>query len=159
MEEKEEVLDLENELDQARCEFRRDSRGIFMRDFQIEALLAQCATTLGITMKTRGSKGIIQHGLFVEPREIHFIGRPEADGFEDMAGNVQTPKGKKSILRSSEYVEKGSISFRLKLLTGQTKLSEKNLITMMHLGQENGLGSCRKMGGGKFDVTRFEKVE
>jgi len=185
MEEKEKVLDLTEETEQVWCGFRANGKGIFLRDFQIEALLSQCATTLGITMATRGSKGIIQHGLHVGPREIHFKDRKEPDGFDDIAGHVMTPQGKRSILKRCDFVQGAEITFQLKLLKYgppklktdaeakipdkptakqpkekgiQTKLSEKDLLDMLHLGQENGLGSCRSLGGGKFDVIEFEKA-
>ncbi len=158
MEEKEKVLDLEEETEQVWCGFRRNGEGIYIRDFQVEALLSQCGTTLGITVKTRGSKGIIQHGLHVGPREIHFLDKHEADGYDDIAGHVMTPQGKRSILKRCDYVRHAELSFELKLLEGQKKLTEKDLLKMLHLGQENGLGSCRSMGGGKFDVIEFDKL-
>jgi len=184
MEEKEKVLDLEEETEQVWCGFRRNGHGIYIRDFQIEALLSQCGTTLGITVNTRGSKGIIQHGLHVGPRAIHFLDKPKADGFDDIAGHVMTPQGKRSILKRCDFVLHAELTFELKLLKYgppklkpaaeakipdkpkvrepkergiQNKLSEKDILTMLHLGQENGLGSCRSMGGGKFDVIEFEK--
>lgn len=185
MAEKEKVLDLEEETEQVWCGFRQNGKGIYLRDFQIEALLSQCGTTLGITVNMRGSKGIIQHGLHVGPRAIHFKGKKEADGFDDIAGHVMTPQGKRSILKRCDYVQNAELTFQLKLLKYgppklkaaaeakipdkptvkkakekgiQNKLGEKDILAMLHLGQENGLGSCRSMGGGKFDVIAFDKA-
>jgi len=159
LEEKTEVLDLVEETETVSCGFRRNKKGeIFLRDFQTEALLKQCGTTLGIFMAHRGSKGIAQHGLHIHPREIYFIGKKKEDGFEDIAGHVMTPQGKRSILKRTDYVMNGKIRFQILLLKGQTKLTEKNLRSMLQLGQDNGIGSCRSLGGGRFDVVKFEKA-
>jgi len=166
LEEKEQVLDFQEEEERAWCGFRQNGDGIYLREFQIEALLSQAATTLGITTTSRGSKGIIQHGLFVNPREIHFTDKADPDGSQDIAGHVMTAQGKRSILKRSDFVEPGTRAvFSLKMLKaprkedkgfGQKKLNWDQVAAMLHNGQDNGIGSCRKLGGGKFIVTRFE---
>ncbi len=156
--EKVEVLDLVEEEELVSCGFRRNDKGIFLRDFQIEALLKQCGTTLGIFVASRGSKGIAQHGLFVTPRELHFEDKTKEDGTETIAGHVMTAQGKRSILKQVEYVTGAALIFTLRLLKDQKKLTEESLLKMLHLGQNNGIGSCRSLGGGKFDVIDFRQI-
>jgi len=173
LDEKKEVLDLVEEEELVSCGFRLNDNGIFLRDFQIEALLKQCGTTLGIFVASRGSKGMVQHGLTVRPRELYFVDKVKPDGVEVIAGHVMTPQGKRSILKQVEYVLHASLVFRLQLLgkvwaksTGasgrdkleQKKLGEAHLLDMLHLGQNNGIGSCRSLGGGKFNCIGFEKI-
>lgn len=152
--------DIEEKIEQAYCGFRINEKGIFLREFMIESLIKVCGTTLGLFTKQRGSKGIAQHGLFIDPKEIHFLNKTMPDGYEDFAGTVQTMQGKRSVLKRYDYVENGEIEFIIKLLQKQyqTKLTEKNLHLLLHLGQENGIGSARTLGGGKFFVTQFEKL-
>ena len=150
--------DLREETELAWTGFRSDSNGIYLRDFMVEAMIKQCGTTLGIFTKKRGSKGITQHGLHVHPREIHFTNKLEADASEVIAGHVSTAQGKRDILKKVDYVEDAILAFQIKLLLGQSKLSEKDLFRMFHLAQENGLGACRSRGGGKFDVVKMDEA-
>lgn len=157
-----EPLDLKEETEKLTCGFRSSDGQIFMRNHQIEALLKQCGTTTGITVNVRGTKGQLQHGVHVEPREIFFSrnGEPvnSPDGVEEIAGHVSTAMGKRSILRINEYVEHVEIEFFVKVLASQRLIDEERLKLLFHLGQDNGLGSTRSLGGGKFDVIAFEKV-
>ena len=183
MAEKEQVLDLTEETEQVWCGFRANGKGIYLRDFQIEAMLKTSGTTLSIFVNKRGSKTIAQNGLHISPREIHFTGKKEPDGYDDIAGHVMTPQGKRSILKRCDYVQGAEITFQIKLLKFgtvgkekdqpipkkvtatqeavkgiQNKLSEIDLLQMLHIGQDCGLGSCRSLGGGKFDVVAFGRA-
>ncbi len=159
LDEKKQVLDLVEEEELVSCGFRSNDNGIFLRDFQVEALLKQCGTTLGIFVKERGSKGIVQHGLTIRPRELYFVDKVKPDGVETIAGHVMTAQGKRSILKQVEYVTRASLVFRLQLLNNQKKLTEAHLLEMLHLGQNNGIGSCRSLGGGKFNCIGFEQIK
>ena len=89
-------LDLILEEEKVWKGFRSDDIGLFLRDFQVEALIKQCGSTLGIFIAQRGSKGISQHGLFIDPKRIRFyedildVGRcmTSPTGYEDVAGHV-----------------------------------------------------------------------
>lgn len=167
MEEKLEAMasqDLIEEEERAWTGFRSDETGLYLRDFQIEAMIKQAGTVLGIFVKSRGSKTIAQEGLHVQSPRIYLCdqdSRPiqEPHGSEDVPGHVMTMQGKRSILRRMDYCDPGTIvHFSLKMVKGQNKLKVDDLKKMVHIGQDLGLGSKRSLSGGKFAVTAFEKV-
>jgi len=162
-EEYEEEAGASEEVEKNHTGFREDENGIFIRDFQIKALLKETASVLGITTSKRGSKAILQHGLFVKPDRIYLLdegGSPKKapDGNEVMVGKVRGPSGTRSVVTIADYVEKAIIRFQIWLLKGG-KFAEEDLYKCLLLGQEDGLGSRRSFEAGKYDIVRFAKVE
>jgi hypothetical protein len=169
LEEKEEIVDLVEEVEAVSNAIRCDDKGLFIRDFMVEAMLKLCGSVLGIFVAKRGSKAITQHGLhtlgfelanerlYLYDEDGNHVTKP--DGEEDFAGTVQTPQGKRSVLKRCEYAEKRFVNFSFKLLKPekQKRLTLNQVKDMFHLGQDNGLGACRSLGGGRFDVLKFEK--
>ncbi len=162
-EEYEEEADLDAQAEKYWTGFRKDETGIFIRDFQIKAMLKETASVLGITTQKRGSKAILQHGLFIKPPRIHLLdeqGNPkkEPDGYDDIVGSPKGPGGRRSIIRRVDYALRPRIRFRVYLLDGG-KLSEEDLRKCFELGQEDGLGSLRSYEAGKFDIVKFERED
>jgi hypothetical protein len=156
-----ETLDLEEQMEKVTTGFRVKNKSPHLADYQIKAMIKQCATRLRITTKKRGSKNDITDGMFVTKR-IFFYGQNEKkiEGpleVEDFCGHVMTRQGKRSILKSSEYVEKAYAIFTIRVIKNAV-LSEKNLKEMLLLGQEIGLGSNRSFEKGKFDLLSFKKA-
>lgn len=166
LEEKEEVLDLEESLEIARTGFRRSEDGsIFIRDFQIVACMKQAVQVMGFTKSKRGTKSVIEAALRIRPREIPLVDVStgavftEPTGMEELQGRVMTMQGPRSILSEKEYIEGAGCTFTLEILvnTPQAKELGKAIPEIMEVMQNIGLGSVRSRQEGKFLVTSCEK--
>ena len=150
------------------CGFKRDAERdfIYIETRQIKAMLRECCVVLGITKKKRGSRQIIQHGFEVKgleggskvPIEV------KSEGSSEGAIHVMTPQGPRSALKRVDYVGPGSsLKFNLwvlKTTPQETRhIGKADILKMLALAQEDGLGANRSQGAGKFDVTSFEKLE
>lgn len=136
--------------------FKRDDKGLYIEARQIEAMLKECATTLGLTVKIKGFRQHLQHGTFVQPPRLH-LGKTEPDGYEELVGHVSGPRGKRAILKRHDYVERPTLEFEV-WSVDNGKMKEEHLRKLFALGQENGLGCSRSQGYGKFDVLELKPI-
>ena len=153
-----EEVDLLEETEKVTTGFKSKDGKPYISDYQVKALLKQAANRLKITKKKRGSKQDITDGLFMSPEIFLSDGNNEIKTplpTEDFCGHVSTPQGKRSILKASEYVEKATVEFQLKLIKTSV-MSHQDVVDCFLLGQEIGLGSNRSFEKGKFDVVSFE---
>lgn len=148
--------------------FRGDNEGLYLEARQIKALFRECATMLRVTVDKRGSKQIFQHGFEIKgPNAAHsdrlYLGVKEPTGSDEGPIHVDTPQGPRTAIKRVDYVETPTITFQIWVLTTATAesrhIGEKDLIKMLTFAQENGCGSDRSQGRGKFDVTGFEVVQ
>lgn len=152
-------VDLDEELEKISCGFKQDQGQPYISDYQVKAMLKQAASRLKITTKKRGSKQDITDGLWVSRRIFFHNGEGTIKGplrTEEFCGHVTGPRGKRSILKASEFIEGAEISITIRLLKVAI-LSGKNLKDCFLLGQEIGLGSNRSFEAGKYDLLEFEK--
>lgn len=148
--------------------FRDEEKGIYVECRQVKAAIKQCASVLGITRKKTGSKQILSEGgevkamdggdrLYFEPK------RDEPDGFEERPIHVMTAQGPRTALKRVDFVEGARLNFQVWLLktAAQEKrhVGEDELVQILTMMQENGVGADRSQGGGKFDIVHFEMAE
>lgn len=142
--------------------FRDSEKGLFIEARQVKAMFKECASMLRITTKKIGSKQILQHGFEIksasgEPRI--FLDKKEPDGFDEQAIHVMTAQGPRAAIKRVDYVEQVEVRFSVWVL--KTAAAEKRhigkdeVVQMLTLAQENGLGADRSQGRGKFDVVKF----
>lgn len=136
--------------------FKRDARGLFIESRQVKAMIKECAVTLSLTKEVRGLRQHLVYGTFVKPDRI-YLGVDEPTGTMEVVGQVQSPRGPRSILKKVDYVQGPEIEFEIwTLLNG--KLSGEYLRRVLELGQESGLGAMRTQGYGQFDVIGFHPL-
>ena len=146
--------------------FSRDAeKGLFIECRQVKAALKQCASVLGITRKKIGSKQILAEGGEVKALDSGmrlYLGRKEADGFEERPIHVMTAQGPRTALKRVDYVEKPTLEFEVWILKTQSAekrhIGEEELRQILALMQENGIGADRSQGGGKMDVIELQPV-
>lgn len=186
-------MDIDEKIEESTCKFRRDLKGnglLYMHVYQANAMLAQSASVLELTVNKRGSKQTFAEGMtlkgvmphyddediadltdyekehLADPGEVTgtkiFFGdtiRPSADGVQDFLGNVSGPAGRRSVVKACEFVEEATVEFQVWILRnrmsdreGNNKVTLADFRRVLEHGQENGLGSNRKLYGGQFDV-------
>lgn len=160
--------ELEESVEAGETVFRRDSTGLYLRQFQLKGATKEATQRLGYYVKLKrnedqmGLRSHIQTGLYIEPRNLYLLrdGKPirEPDGYDEAQGRVPTPKGPKSILRKSEYVERPTIEFQLKLLPFKG-FGYAELVRVLTLVCEIGVGSWRSREEGKLDLLAFAPIE
>ena len=131
----------------------------YLSDYQVKAMIKQAATRLKLTTKKRGTKQDITDGFFLTRKIFPTLDNTKMkDGklpVDDIPGHVMTPQGKRSILKASEYIERGRVEIDIKLIITSV-MSKKDLLNCFLIGQEIGLGSNRSFENGKFNLVSFE---
>jgi CRISPR/Cas system CSM-associated protein Csm4 (group 5 of RAMP superfamily) len=146
--------------------FRDEQKGVYIECRQLKAALKQCASVLGLLKKKIGSKQILAEGgeiKSLDGGDRLYLNKQEVDGFEERPIHVMTAQGPRTALKRVDYCEEVKLDFEVWVL--QTEVQEKRhvgedeLVQILTLMQENGVGADRSQGGGKFSVTEFEKVQ
>ena len=110
-----------------------------------------------LSSKLTAFKKVIDGCVFVKPRQIPIEVADNKLLVVKRPLRVDTPKGSRVAIATSEAVPAGSrIAFRM-VIIGQT-VSEALLREWFEYGQLRGLGQWRNGGFGSFEVKRFEKV-
>ena len=162
--------------------FESTEIGPHIGTYQVKACLNDCLTTLGITQSKRGSKQTMQHatvilacdesGIPVEGSKsgkLYFFDAnnvpiEDTDGIIEICGHVIDKNGPRSILKSSEYMFQRKTRFLIvtQCLEKSRKKAEfvdEDVCKVLNSAQHNGIGAVRKLGYGKFRVTRLEKIQ
>ena len=148
------------EEERVSCGFRTTVVGnktsLVIRDFQVKAAIGVAASTMKLTVKTRGLKPNLREGLQIRPQHIpmtrdeKFIEYP--DGQEDFIGHVMTPLGRRSILKRCDYVEEPFLKFKIFWVAGLiSPVLLQEILTFA--GTFNGLSSQRRFEAGKYKVV------
>ncbi len=145
-----------------------DELGLFVEGRQVKAMLKECANSQfggdnkwGPTRK--GPKGFIAEHVHIEPEQIA-VGRVSPDEITLFIGHVTGPQGPRHTLTYTELVYQPEISF-LVLFTARgikqliTDKGGKALHTLWNFAEENGFGTMRAQGYGKFDVVGWEQLD
>lgn len=146
--------------------FPSDERGLFIPAFQIKAMFKEVSSLMRITVEKRGSKQILQHGTFVVKAtsggdRVHFD-KKEPDGSDEGPVHVMTPQGPRTAIKRVDYVKNVNITFDVWVYgthaTETRHIGEADVVEILRLAQENGLGADRSQGKGTFDVVAFECI-
>ena len=168
-------LDLQEETDKRTVGFKKDDIGVYVGTYQLKAMLGEAASLLEFTVKKRGSKQTFKEGLNIKGmnddgdftgEQCYFLPlKKEIDGTEMHTGNVSTPMGNRSIIKTLEFVEKPRLKFQISILEnrmgeGNTKkLTVTDFKLCLAHARELGLGSHRKYQAGKFDIKSFKQLD
>ena len=153
---------------------RRTTHGPWLGDWMIKAGLKQAASRVGLFQRQRGSKGNFSEAGRVtaldyslqesEHPERVYLWDSSASGpaqtvFKEFQGRVQSPQGAKSITHHSEVIPAGTIfAFEFRFMVGE--ITESNILDVISMWQNCGVGSVRSMERGKTiaDKVLVEKV-
>lgn len=162
-----ENLDLlvNDKADKSWIGFAQDTKGLLIQTRQVKAMLKQSAQVLGITNQKRGSKQIFAEGMEVKAMDGGdriYLGVQEPTAYHEGPIHVMTAQGPRTALRRMDYVERPLLRFEIWVLktNAQEKrhVGEEDLVTILRHAQENGLGSSRSQGEGKFDIVEFKRT-
>jgi hypothetical protein len=137
--------------------FKVSEDGLYVESRQIKAMLKESTNVVfagerwGPTRKA--AKAFLAERVFVEPDQL-LLGFREPSGVETVVGHLTGPTGPRSTLGSYEYVERPLIHFRVRVLHDCVTPDQWREI-WCH-AQENGFGTLRSQGYGRFDVVRWE---
>lgn len=148
--------------------FKRDEDGLYIESRQVKAMLKESANILfigewwGQYKNKKGNlvggkipKSFVAERVYVNPDKIH-LGVTEPSGVQMNIVHADTPQGPRSSLSYAEYVVSPAMEFRV-LVARDVIPQEKWAQVWIH-AQENGLGANRSQGGGRFDVTAWERL-
>lgn len=143
-----------------------DSRGYpYIPGFNVAAMLFSTAKLLGIRGAPTGALGKVLSGGLILP---HKIGVTPASGYEEsdpaFITRATQPWGqtgyRQPTLSQFEAFHAGAkIGFNMGVMDGQVVNGEllKDLFEASGISREGGLGGHRKLGYGKFVVSRFQE--
>lgn len=147
---------------------KTDKGDCFFGTWQVRAMLKAAASRLGIFQEKgkRGSKGDMAEAMLVKPhgrsaiagsQEIVVLvdGKPYKGGvFEKFMGRVSTPQGQKSIVHDSEIVPAGA-EIEVAVQWPAKRVTERDMAGIWGLAQRIGLGSCKAMECGRFEIVEL----
>jgi hypothetical protein len=154
----EEVDELMDE-EKVSCGFRRNPEGLLcLGAHQIQSMLIDCATTLGLSRKTRGLKDLLTRGLQAyqgTPGGPLLILRSAGatptipTGTLEWGSSVQDRAGRRSVLRRYDYLLPWELEFAARW--PDTKILTQEIWTdLWEMAEAQGLGAARPRGYGKF---------
>jgi hypothetical protein len=139
--------------------FKRDDQGLYIESRTVKAMLKENVNILYGAQKfgptRKGAKGYVAERIFVEEDRLH-LGRTEPDGVELFIGHVTGPQGPRATLTYYEYCERSELSFTLMSL--QDCITPAQWEQIFEQAEQNGLGSLRSQGYGRFHLLSVEPV-
>jgi hypothetical protein len=131
--------------------------GLYVEGRQVKAMLKESTNIVfagerwGPTRKA--AKAFFAERVFIDPDKLT-LGVAEPTGVEMVVGHLGGPTGPRSTLGNYEYVERPSLEFRVMVLRDCITADQWRAI-WCH-AQENGFGTLRSQGYGRFDVVQWE---
>lgn len=139
--------------------FKRTDQGLIIEGRQVKAMLRENVNILFGAQKfgptRKGAKGYVAERVFVEEDAIP-LGRTEPDGVELFIGHVTGPQGPRATLTYFEFCEKPEVSFTV--LSLQDCLTADQWEAIFEQAEQNGLGSLRSQGFGRFKLVSVAPV-
>lgn len=137
--------------------FKVGDAGLYVEGRQVKAMLKESTNIVfagerwGPTKKA--SRSFLAERVFVEPDRI-MLGVAEPTGVELVVGHIAGATGPRSTLTNYECVERPEIEFRVMVMHDCIGAAQWRDI-WTH-AQENGFGTLRSQGHGRFDVIEWE---
>lgn len=160
------VLEEDSEIAGMMCGFRCDREGIYVEARQVKAALRESAQRLGLIVKQRGLRQVLQHDLHVRAvdgsqklrlyRDGGVVTEPDGEDQRPIA--VVTARGPRTTIKRFEYVIAPTIRFRVMILAGGVGdglLNEDGLRRVLSFAGYLGLGADRSQGEGTFGLVDF----
>lgn len=140
--------------------FSRDEEGLYVHGYQLKACIKEAASVAravgklpdrwGLTRK--GILGFVAEHIFVVEDRLHL-------GVVDPSNVVQTfPENKRVGMRGiqySEVVEEAKVDFTA---ISDHDFADKEWASLWLTAEQQGLGSLRSQGFGRFEVIRWDRV-
>ena len=160
--------DLDKKVQNSRSRFHSDEHGVYIDTYQMKAMLRQSASMRRLYTKKVGTKQICAEGMEVKgllhERRLHF-GKMRPTGTYEAPLHIMTAAGKIDGIKQVDFLEEEGIelSFQVWILHTDAKekrhVGEEDLVDILTFSQENGVGSNRSQGYGKFDIANFKRVQ
>ena len=139
--------------------FQTDDNGLFVRQDHVKAHLKDCANVLRGMAEVTAFRSKLADRVFPEPPRIYLhvdsttddIVQAPTDYWEHPV-HVMTPRGKRSALKRTDYVEQPMIRLNLRVLDDGV-ISEKHLRDILEYGAVHGFGAERGLGNGQYEFT------
>jgi hypothetical protein len=147
-------------LEQNTQVFPMDEQGEYLWGYQIGSCLYQAGCRGNISGVKTGNPGAALRGAgHVLPDNIHFGGNYTVD-IQEHPVHIKDSRGaQRSALPMFQVAHGVELEFEAKILRQPAHLTEDIYRRLWHLAQEEGLGSRRELGHGKFDLIRCEPIE
>lgn len=158
-EEEREKVETERKVKSSWQGFKTDEKGLYIEARQVQACLKEVVNTLKMAKALPGLRQLLQHGTYVRGEaggtEIH-LGVMEPDASRESI--VHTPRFGSSFKRN-DYVDKPLVEFYVYYAKVGQLMTDDRFVRIMMAARENGLGTNRAEGVGKFDILELEKVQ
>lgn len=135
--------------------FRRDEHGLYIEGRQIKAAIKEAANVRWPKDRwgpsRKGTLSFFAEHVFVQEDRIH-LGVIEATGVNQRF--VHTWRG--SGIQYEEYVQEAKVGFTV---ATDHEFTEEQWALLWLTGEQQGIGSSRSQGYGRYEVTRWEPIE
>lgn len=139
--------------------FKRDEFGLYLETRCVKAMIKENVNILWgkerFGPSRKAGKGYVAERVFVDGDTIP-LHRTEPDGVDLFIGHVTGPKGPQSTLTYYEYCLRPQLTFTILYL--KDCLPPDRWEALWAQAEQNGLGSLRSQGFGRFSVLDVEPV-
>ncbi len=146
--------------------FKRDTRGgLYIESRQVKALLKEVTNILfagdrwkapGQKTQGKGPRSFLAERVFINPDRI-YLGRQVADDVETTFGHVMGPQGPRTMISRFEVCHQPTVTFEV--VSAQDAVDADHWPNIWLLGEQNGLGSSRSQGYGRFETMEWKKLD
>jgi len=163
----EEIESAPEDIEKTATGFHRDTFGIFIYNYMI---IGNIKANLFVMM-SNGQGKVLNYKkasdlfLSVNPRKIRFYRNEDEplmqpDGSLERSLRAQTPRGERTFLAKSDYIEaKTRFKFNVKLFRNDRGLTPEMVVNALKFGKFNGLGQWRGSGDyGKYKILSLKYV-
>jgi hypothetical protein len=147
--------------------FKTDAEGRLVLEGRcVKAMLKEAGQRLGLGKPVKGGRPSLKQDLhealhvdedMIPLRLADGTWAMAPTGYDERPIHVMGPKGPRTSIKRTAYVEGASIGWTCRILKC-VHLKEANLKEILAFGQDLGLGADRSQGHGKFTVTDFEAL-
>jgi hypothetical protein len=139
--------------------FRRDAKGLYIPGHYVKACIKEAVSiavnagnlpSRGWGTTGKGSKEWIPEHIFCINDRLHF-GADEPDDIEQTFVHVWNGNG----IKYEEIMTMVELDFQIET---DYKVTDAQWQAIWETGQNNGIGASRRLGHGKFSMTRWEQV-
>jgi len=142
------------------CTFFRDERGLMLRGYNFKRCLREaCAIRFSGSEKWGPTRkwplGYFAERVSIVEDRIH-LGRHAPDDVVTRFPHVMTPMGSRDAIAQFDAVNQARVTFHVKVIGDS--IDPLVWQQILAIAQEIGVGACRSLEYGKFNVTAWEQV-
>lgn len=137
--------------------FKRDSQGLYFETRNVMAAIKEASNICWPKRKwgpsSKGTRSYWVEHVFPQRAPLH-LGQMEPDGIHQRFVHTWRGDG----IQYEEYVQEAKLSFELYTDADEKTITEDDFATLWACGEDQGIGSSRGVGYGRYTVVGWDRI-